>query len=523
MNPTRVDDLVQSADRLTEQIQDFVTAIGDRYVPDIAAARRRVQTAMGSSPDLVMRSVLAPSCRLGPVLIAYLASVVHTQMVDQDLIAPLLRTARPPESWDRAVLAVGHITGQTAWSDMLRDLASGHTLIFVPGIGHVWSADTAKYPQRSIERPQTELAVRGPNEAFNESLNTQIGQLRRRFRDPTLQFQAIPMGARQHEPVALAYVSGLTNPVLIATVAERLSRVAIAGRASATVIAGLIRDQPRSIFPTIRSTERVDVACQALLEGKVVVLVDGDPFVLIAPAPLADFYRTGMDYSGAWYDTSFVRFIRIVGWAIGVYLPGLYIALTEVNLNLLPSALLVMTAGSHAGLPFPPVVEALLMVFVIEVLREAALRLPKTLSVTIGTVGAIVVGTAVVKAGLVSPQMIVVITLTALSFYSAPVYELTGTWRVVNFLMLLAGSMAGVYGLVLVTVWLVGTLISLTSFGVPYFVPVAPFRAAGWRDLVVRMPWTLWRKRPVTAHPRGLRSMDPPVAVPPWPWDGTKP
>ncbi len=522
MDRKLVEDLTRSVQHTTEHIQALITATHDRYVPDIPAASRRIRMAMGPSPDLILRSLTVPACGSASVLIAYLDSVTDPQVVDHDLIAPLLRTTAPAPTWDQSTLTAGSITGQKAWPGILDDLAAGHTLIFAPGLDHVWSVDTKKYPQRSIERPQTELAVRGPDEAFNESLATQMGQLRRRFRDPALQFQSITVGLWQHEPIMLAYVAGLTNPSLTSLVTARLSRIATGGRANATVVAGLIRDQPRSIFPTIRSTERVDLACHALLEGKVIILVDGDPFVLIAPAPLADFYRTGMDYAGPWYDTSFVRFIRLVGWAIGVYLPGLYIALTEVNTNLLPPALLIMTAGSHAGLPFPPVVEALLMVFVIEVLREAALRLPKTLSVTIGTVGAIVVGTAVVKAGLVSPQMIVVITLTALSFYSAPVYELTGTWRVVNFLMLLAGAVAGVYGLVLVTVWLIGTLIGLTSFGVPYFAPMAPFRAADWRDLLIRVPWTLWRRRLTTAHPEGSRSMGPPVMVPPSPWDRSR-
>lgn len=517
-----VQNLADDAQHTTEHIEALITETCNRYVPDIPGAYRRIKTAMGPSPDVILRRVQVPAWG-APVLIAYLDSVTDPHMVDHDLIAPLLHTGAPAQTWDQSTLTAGSITAQKAWPGILHDLASGHTLIFVPGLAHAWSVDTVKYPQRSIERPQTELAVRGPNEAFNEVLSTQMSQLRRRFRDPALQFQLITVGQWQQEPIALAYVAGLANPSLTGLVIQRLSRIAVGGRANATVVAGLIRDHPRSIFPTVRSTERVDVACHALLEGKAVILVDGDPFVLIAPAPLADFYRTGMDYSGPWYDASFVRVIRLVGWAIGVYLPGLYIALTEVNTNLLPPALLIMTAGSHVGLPFPPVVEALLMVFVIEVLREAALRLPKTLSVTIGTVGAIVVGTAVVKAGLVSPQMIVVITLTALSFYSAPVYELTGTWRVVNFLMLLAGAVVGVYGLVLVTVWLIGSLISLTSFGVPYFAPIAPFRAPDWRDLLLRVPWTWWRRRLTTAHPVGPRSMGPSVIVPPPPWDRPRP
>jgi spore germination protein KA len=369
----------------------------------------------------------------------------------------------------------------------------------------VWSVDTTKFPARAVEKPHTELSVRGSDEAFNEVVATQLAQLRHRIRDPGLRVQRLTVGTRQHAPVLVTHLAGIANPDVVHQVMTRLQALCLDGQISSSQIAGLIRDHPWSIFPTIRTTERVDLAVDALLKGKVVVLVDGDPFALVVPAVLADFYMTAMDYTAPWYDTSFVRLIRIIGWAMGVYLPGLYIALTEVNVNLLPPPLLILTAGNHAGLPFPPVVEALLMVFVIEVLREAALRLPQMLSVTIGTVGAIVVGTAVVKAGLVSPQMIIVITLTALSFYSVPVYELTGTWRLVNFFMLMAGAIVGVYGLIWVSMWLVATLIGLTSFGVPYFAPMAPFHARDWRDLFIRAAWPALRWRPSVARPRDIQ------------------
>ena len=144
-----------------------------------------------------------------------------------------------------------------------------------------------------------------------------MNQLRQRILDPHLHFKQLTLGSRQHTTVALAYLGGVANPALVATCLERLKSINISGHANATLIAGLIRDHPRSIFPTIRPTERVDLACWNLLAGKVVILVDGDPFVLIAPASLADFYRTSMDYSDAWYDTSFVRIIRLVAWAFG--------------------------------------------------------------------------------------------------------------------------------------------------------------------------------------------------------------
>jgi spore germination protein KA len=337
-----------------------------------------------------------------------------------------------------------------------------------------------------------------------------MNQLRHRILDPHLHFKQLTLGSRQHTTVALAYLGGVANPALVATCLERLKSINISGHANATLIAGLIRDHPRSIFPTIRPTERVDLACWNLLAGKVVILVDGDPFVLIAPASLADFYRTSMDYSDAWYDTSFVRIIRLVAWAFGAYLPAIYIAMTQVNPNLVPATLLIITLGDHAALPFSPFIEAILMILVVEILREAALRLPHAMSTTIGTVGAIVVGTAVVKAGFVSPQIIVIITLTALAFFSVPVYELTGTWRIVNFLMLLISAVLGILGIILATFFLGGLLLSMTSFGSPYLVPMAPFRWRDWKDYLLRTPWASIRTHLTTARPLSATWNDTP-------------
>jgi hypothetical protein len=479
----------------------------------VPQAMARLAELLGDPPDLVMRMLVAPAAGSDPIGVFYLSSLVDATRLEQAVIAPILQAGVPPGQWDRQVLSAASVTARGSLGALARAVAAGEVALLAGG-GIAWTVDLAQFPQRSVGRPQTELTVRGPNEAFTELLTTQIAQIRHRFPHPALRLRQRSIGRLQHSKVAVVYVQGVTNPALVASVLARLDRIRLDGRANATTLGGLIRDHPRSIFPTIRSTERVDIATYALLQGKVVILVDGDCFALIAPAPLADFYRTAMDYSGEWYDASFIRFIRLLGWAIGVYLPGLYIALTEVNTNLLPPALLILTAGDHAGLPFPPIVEAFLMVFVIEVLREAALRLPTPLSTTIGTVGAIVVGTAVVKAGLVSPQMIVVITLTALSFYSVPIYALTGTWRLVNFLMLVAASVVGLYGLILVTLWLVGELTSLSSFGVPYFAPLAPFRPVDWWDVPVRVPWGDYRRRWTAARPKARRWISGPNAHP---------
>lgn len=476
-------------------LQKNPTASADQYVPDVEAAYQRIQAGMGRSSDVILRKIATPACPDGPVLIACLDGMADTQMVDQDIIQRLLSSHTAPARWDETTITPAHISKHTTWAPLLQGLASGNTLIFAPGLPFVWVVDTVKYPQRNIERPQTELAVRGSEEAFTEVLLTQKTQIRRHFLTPMLQFYDIKIGRLQHTTVSIAYVEQLTNPALVETAIRRVKAIDIDGLATSTTIAGLIRDYPRSIFPTIRATERVDIVVWHLLEGAVAILTDGDPFALLAPAPLVDFYRTAMDYSSSWIDSSFVRTIRFAGWLLSMYLPAVYVALAEVNPSILPASLYIVMQGSHAGLPFTPTVEVLLMILIIEILRESALRLPKALTSTLGTVGAIVVGTAVVKAGLVDPQIIVILTLTALSLFSTPVYELTGAWRIVSFAMLASATVLGILGIVVVSVMVMTVIIDMQSFGTPYFAPWTPFRIKEIQDAFVRPPWTTFKTR----------------------------
>lgn len=465
------------------------------YLPDVDAAYTLLKQGMGRNSDVLLRKIRVPACPDGPVLVASVDGLADSQMVDQDIIRPLLTTRLPPEQWNEGAVTPIHISTSQTWPDILQKLSSGNTLVFAPHLSHVWVIDTVRYPQRSIQRPITELAVRGAEEAFNEVLLTQRTQIRRRLRSPSLIFHDMTVGQNQQLPVTIAYLEDIANPSLVATVINRVNAIQLGGIAQITTLASLIRDHPRSIFPTIRQTERVDVAHRHLLEGSVLVMMDGDPFVLIAPSPLIDFYRTAMDYSTAWIDASFMRIIRFLGWLMGIYLPALYVALAEINPGTLPGSLYVTMQGSNTGLAFSPIVQIVLMIIVIETLREAALRLPKALSTTIGTVGAIVVGTAVVKAGFVDPQLIVLMTLTALSLFSTPIYELTTSWRILGFILLLAAAVLGLLGMVLVTVAIVAVLTDMRSFGSPYFVPWAPFRASDWPDAIWRLPASdLWRR-----------------------------
>ncbi len=502
--------LSEDLQRLQQRLTGFIASLTDgsttltTYVPDMDAVAARLMARLGTSPDVIVRRFRIGGTRAG--LVCYLDNLVDVSIIDRDILRPVLQGADPAQDG----LPVSHAAATQDWETLITGILAGHTAVCLEDLPEVWMVDTVKVPQRSIERPQTEMAIRGPQEAFNEVLATQLSQLRRRLATPHLVFDQLTVGTRYPVAVVIAYLDDVVNPALRDAVRARVTRIRAETIVNSTLVASYLRDHPGTLFPTVRNSERVDLVVWQLLSGKVAVLVDGDPFVLWGPATLCDFYRTSEDYTSAWYDASFIRAIRWLAWAFGVYLPALYIALTEVNPDLVPPPLVILTAGSHTGLPFTPIVEVLVMILIIEILREAALRLPKALGTTIGTVGAIVVGTAVVKAGFVSPQIIVVMTLTALSFFTAPSYDLTGTWRLVSWVILVSAFIYGVYGIVLATLGLTIKLVTETSFGVPYLTPLAPFRPADWVDTLWRAPWSAYTDRATTA-----RTQRPPWNPPP--------
>jgi spore germination protein KA len=368
--------------------------------------------------------------------------------------------------------------------------------------------DFSKPPHRDIGSPVTEQTIRGPQEAFVELEAIKIAQIRERLATSDLTVESLYIGQRFPVHCDLIYCQNLASPRVVGRVRERLRSLSLDSATNATRIGSLIRDNPWALFPTVRYSERADWVSLQLQSGKVAVSIEGDPFIITLPATLSDFYRTSEDYNAAWYDASFIRLIRLLAWAFGVMLPGWYIALTEVNPDLISPTLFNIIAGSHTGLPFTPFVEVVVMILVIEVLREAAVRLPKVLATTLGTVGAIVVGTAVVKAGFVSPQIIVLMTFTALSLFSVPTYELLATWRFMSWAVLVGAFVLGIYGIMLVTLAMSVELVSLTSFGTPYLTPLSPWRPKDWQNFTWRVPWRTLRRRLTESRAHDLRWTD---------------
>ncbi|ACX63886.1 spore germination protein [Paenibacillus sp. Y412MC10] len=397
------------------------------------------------------------------------------------------------------------ITNRTRrWDEVIPVILSGDTILMLEGTDEVLLIKTRKWPGRSIEEPQTEALVRGPRVGFTESIYTNISLLRRHIREPNLTIDPHTIGRRSNQSLVVVYIKGLTNPELIEEVNRRLKSLDLDYAPESGMVEQWIEDSFLSPFPQILNTERPDKVTSALLQGKVAILLDGTPFVLLLPFTFISLLHSPEDYYERWSIGSLIRLLRLVAIGITLFLPALYIAILSFHPGMIPFKLVFSIAASREGVPFPAVIEALLMEVTLELLREAGIRLPKPIGQTIGIVGGLVIGEAAVQAGIVSPIMVIIVALTAISSFAIPSYSAGISFRMLRFAIMIAASFLGLYGIVLTFIMICIHLMRLHSFGIPYLSPIAPSVQHDWKDMFIRVPVTWLTLRPLFMKPQDI-------------------
>nr|WP_243183062.1 spore germination protein [Anaerosolibacter carboniphilus] len=362
---------------------------------------------------------------------------------------------------------------------------------------------TKGWPMRGVNAPDTEKVVRGPADGFNETLRVNTALVRRRIRDPKFKIKQTQVGRRSKTDIAILYIEDIVNKDILKMVKERIDAIDIDAIMESGYIEELIEDSWRSPFPQIQHTQRPDTVAAALYEGRVAVIVDNTPFVLIMPATIVTLIQSAEDYYERTFIASAVRFLRFGALVMSLILPSLYIAITSYHPGMLPTDLALYVAGSRANVPFPAFIEAFIMEAALELLREAGIRLPGPIGSTIGIVGGLVLGQAAVEAGIVSPLMVIIVALTAIAGYSSPSYSLAISYRLLRFIMMAFAAMFGLYGVIWVTLGILIHLCNLKSFGVPYLSPFVATETAmkDFKDVFIRAPLRYMKKRPQYLRP----------------------
>jgi spore germination protein len=292
----------------------------------------------------------------------------------------------------------------------------------------------------------------------------------------------------------------VANPEILQELEDRIAQLDVDAVVSSGELAEFIEDNPYSPFPQFISTERPDAAASQLLQGRIMVVVDGSPVILIGPASISTFFQNVDDYGTRWLVSSFLRMLRFFAFFVALFLPSFYIALISYNYEIIPVKLLFTIGESREEVPFPPFVEALMMEITLEMMREAGIRLPAPIGQTVGIVGGIVIGQTAVQAGIVSNIMVVIVAFTAIASFILPSYDMSSSVRLMRFPMMFLTSLFGIVGLVIGMMHIMAHLVSLESLGTPYGSPFAPMRLSDWKDTFFRLPVWKMNKRPTGAR-----------------------
>lgn len=386
------------------------------------------------------------------------------------------------------VLTNVEVSAVTDFISIMDKVFSGDTALLIDGENTVIIIGARNIQGRTVDEPTTEVTVMGPKEGFIENLAINISLIRHKLKSPKLRMDNLKIGNLTKTDVVIAYIEGVANPKIVAEVKKRIKRIEIDGIVGTEMLYELIEDNPWALFPQGQRSERTDRVTAHLLEGGVTIMVDGTPFMLMVPYTFWQFLSSHDDYYERVYVIFFIRLLRITAVAISLLLPSFYIAVTTFHQEMIPTALLETIINARRGVPYPALVEALIMELILEFIREAGVRLPRNVGQAISIVGALVLGTAAIQSKLSSTAMVVVVATTAVASFTMPSFSTGISFRILRFPLMFAAGSFGLFGLMTGLFFILVHAISLRSFGVPFMAPVAPFYKNDLKDSQIRLP-----------------------------------
>lgn len=470
-----------------------------------------LKNILSSSSDAVIREFNFGGNSQAQGALIYFNGMVNKDAVNNSILKPLMYSTFIETnniSVDllnldiiiKNVLTISEVEKVTLFADLLNDLLSGSTILLINGSSEALIINAKEMKRRGVKEPLTEGLVRGSREGFTESLQTNTTLLRSIIKDPDLCLETLKIGDKTRTEVCIAYLKDIVNKELINEVRTRLQRIHIDAVLESGYIEQFIEDAPFSIFSTVANSERPDKVASKILEGRAAIFIDGTPFVLTVPMLFAESFQSPEDYYSRTFFSGIIRFVRFLSFIISILAPAVYVALTIFHQELIPTQLLISIAAGHESVPFPAVLEAFLMIVTFEILREAGVRLPRPVGSAVSIVGALVIGQSAVSAGLISPLMVIVVAITAITSFVVP--SQTDSTAILRYILLILAGLAGGFGILMGMIVTFIHLASLRSFGIPYLWPVAPLSLSGLKDVFIRMPvWTMTsRPKPMSIN-----------------------
>lgn len=471
------------------------------YDTDLLAVRE----AIGGNSDLHIREFTIAKSEVRGALV-YVDGMQNDRLLNMQILQFLMYeiSAVPLTSMEIAsqLLPFSQLNEAASLESFNKLVLFGHSALLIEGLPCGLLIQLPGGANRAIAEPLSEALLRGPRLGFSEVLSENTSMLRRQGFSDQLEMKTYRTGSTIQKDIVLAYMKNIVNPELLEEVKNRIGKIDIDFLAESGYIEQLIEDNYLSPFQQAQNTERPDRVIAALLEGRIAILLDGTPFALIVPVTFSMLLQSPEDYYERWLPGSLLRMLRFAAMFLALMAPSLYISFISFHPGLIPTELAITIIKTRQGVPFPSLIEVLILEVAIEILREAGIRLPKPIGPAMGIVGGLIIGDAAVQAGIVSPFLVITVAVTAISSFSIPVYSAGITLRILRFAGMLFASVLGMYGTILFFLLICSHLTKLKSFGVPYLTPVSPFRLNDWKDLFMRAPLALMKRRPVMMKTR---------------------
>ena len=459
----------------------------------------KLQGKFDQTSDLEVRQFESGKHKFASVAID---NMFKKEMLARAVVEQVLKAKDLPPNPDDAFAMVRdslveptEVTQTGEWEEALGLLMSGFTLLFMEGSDKALAFGLQGYEMRGISEPVSEVMERGSREGLVEVLRVNMSMIRRRLKTTKLKFEVMTIGRESNTDVALCYLRDTVSPKILREVKRRLQAIELDTVLESGYLQPFLEAKPFSLFSSVGVTERPDTICAKISEGRIAVLVDGTPFALVVPYLFSEHFQSLDDYANRPYFATLIRLIKYISFLISILLPGLYVGLGEFNPEIFPPAILYKIFDAENATPFPLMMEALIIHFIYEIMREAGLRLPRPVGHAVSIVGALVIGESAVSAGLIGAPMVMIVAITAISSFVVP--SLYNPVAVLRFLFIFVGGFAGVYGVVLLGMVILIDLCSLNTFGIPYMSPISPFDFGAMRDTFVRLSWKVLGKKTV--------------------------
>jgi spore germination protein KA len=468
----------------------------NQLVKELSQNVQKIREGYDGSGDLNVRQLVLHGHEM---VCLTLENMINKQILNDMLLKRLVKKKlkrRPEECFRQIAFQIITASEQkeiTTYDQVFDMLASGFTVLLLDGVASALAFCFQGFPARPVQAPENEVMERASQESFTDVLKLNLPMLRRRMKTKDFAIDSMEIGQKSKTQIAVCYLRGVAAEKTVATIKKQLKNVKIATVLESGYLQPFLEANSRSLFPSVGVTERPDTVCAKITEGRVVVLVDGTPFSLITPYLFSEHFQSMDDYTMNPYYASFIRMLKYISFFLSILLPGFYVAVGEHNPEVFPSAIFFKVVDAEVGTPFSLLWEALIIHTIYEIMREAGLRLPKSIGHAVSIVGALVIGEAAVTAGLIGAPMVIVVAVTALASYVIP--SLYYPAAILRFAFIIVGGIAGLFGVVLLFSAVILEIASLEPYGVPVLAPISPFDARAMRDTVVRLGWKTLAKR----------------------------